>query len=85
MSSTCTRRPSSGTDQLADILGAALAPGDELMRVFRSLVSSVTVLPRQPHAETQIEIKGYLRALLGWDSALDAVAEVGLEPPTHGL
>ena len=73
-------------EQLAKILASDAAAGGALTTHFRALVQSVVVSPRKSGEEYEVQINGHLPSLLGKDlSAMEMVAEEGLEPPTHGL
>ncbi|WP_183395193.1 recombinase family protein [Hansschlegelia beijingensis] len=72
-----------------EALSKTLMQGDPvapLSATFRELVAGVIVKPRAAREEYAVEIEGKLSGLLGTDvSALELVAEEGLEPPTRGL
>lgn len=83
-------------DALAETLADHASAEDDrgtLIDDFRALVHSVTIYPKRPREEFEIEVKGKLAALLGkgvfpdasYNSGSRVVAGEGLEPPTPGL
>jgi len=78
---------------LEETLNAGLTQGiDAAANAIRGMIETVTVEPARAGVMPKITVRGELGGLLGLDplqtgrhSGLQAVAEEGLEPPTHGL